>query len=75
MVGTHADLLVGVEGNAYLAVLNLLMFLQIDHCLHDFGNTRLVVGSKQCGAVGHDQVLANVLQQLWKLLRTRHNTL
>ena len=62
MVGTHTDFLVGVKGNTNLAMLNLLMFLQIYHRLHDFSDTRLVVSAKQRGAVGDDEVFAYMLQ-------------
>ena len=61
MVRTHADFLVGVERHTNLTVFNLLVFLQIHHSLHDFSDAGLVVGTQQCRAVGHDEVLTNVL--------------
>ena len=73
MVGTPSDFLVGIEGDADLAVLNLLMVAQVAHGLHDFGNAGLVVGTEQGGSVGHNQILAHVLQQFREFLRTRHN--
>ena len=69
MMGTHAYFLVGVEGYAYLAMTYLLMLLQIDHGLHDFGNARLVVGTQECRAIGDDEVLADVLEQFGELTR------
>ena len=73
MVGTHTDFLVRVKGNTNLTVLNLLVLLQINHRLYDFGNTSLVVGTQQSRAVCHDEVFAYMLQQFRELLRTRHD--
>ena len=75
MVGTHAYLLVGVEGYAYVAVGNLLVLLQIDHGLHNLGYAGLVVSTQQRRAVGHDEVFAHVVQQLGKLAWRRDNAL
>ena len=74
MVSAHADFLVGIEGHTNLAVLDFLVLLQVDHCLYDFGNTCLVVGTEQCGTVGHDEVFTDVLQQFRKLFRTGHDS-
>ena len=73
MVGAHANFLVGVERHADLTMFNLLVLLQIHHSLHDFSDAGLVVGTQQCRAVGYDEVLTDVLQQLGELLRARHN--
>ena len=67
MVGAHAYLLIRVEGDADIAVADLLMVAQIAHGLHDLCNAGLVVGSQQGVAVGDDQVFAYMLQQLGKL--------
>ena len=75
VMGTHANLLVGVEGYANLAVPDVLVVAQIAHRLHDFGNAGLVVGTEQCVAVGHNEVFAHVAEQFGKLLRTQHNAL
>ena len=68
VVGAHADLLVGVEGDADGAVLHLLMLLQPHHRLHDLGNASLVVGSEERMAVSHNEVFAHMAQQFWELL-------
>ena len=68
VVGSHANLLIGVERHANLSVLNLLVVAQEADGLHDFGNACLVVGSEQRGAIGDDEVLAYVLEQFGELL-------
>ena len=68
VVGTHPDFLVRVEGHADFAVLYFLVFLQIDHRLNYLGNARLVVGTQQCCAIGHNQVFTYMTQQLRKFL-------
>ena len=62
-MGTQANLLVGVEGDAHLAVLDFGMLAQVHHRCDDFGNACLVVSAEQGGAVGDDQVLAYVVEQ------------
>ncbi len=42
--------------------------LQIAHRLYDFGNTSLVVGTQQGGAICHDDVFALVGFQLRELV-------
>ena len=73
VVGAHADFLIGIEGDADVAVANLLVVAQPAHGLHNFSNAGLVVGSQQRGAVGHDKVFANMLQQFGELLRSAHD--
>ena len=68
VVGAHANFLVGVETHADVAMLNLRMILQVAHGLHYLCDASLVVGAKERGAIGHDKVLALVLQQLRELL-------
>lgn len=51
MVGAHAYLFIGVEGDAYLAVLDFFVLLQIDHRLYNLSNACLIVGTQQSGAV------------------------
>ena len=68
VVGTHANLLVGVEGDADVAMLDFVVVAQVAHGLHNLGNTGLVVGAEQCGAVGDDEVFALVSQQFREFL-------
>ena len=67
---THAYLLVGIEGNAYLAVFHILVLFQPRHRLHDFRYACFVVGAQQRRAVCDDQVFTHVLQEFRKFLRT-----
>jgi len=67
MVCALADLLIGIERHADIAVLDLVMVAQIAHRLHDFGNAGLVIGTEQCRSVGHNDVFSLVGQQLGKL--------
>ncbi len=71
----HANLLVRIEGYAYVTVLHLLMVAQPAHRLYYLGNASLVVGTEKCLSVGHYQVLAHMVKQFGKFLRTRHNAL
>ena len=75
VVGAHSDLLVGVEGYAYVAVLHLLVIPQPAHRLHNLRYARLVVSSQQRVSVSHDQVLAHMAQQLREFLRTADDAL
>lgn len=68
LVGTESDLFVGVECHAYVAVGNLGMIDQIVDCGYDFGDAGFVVGSEQCGSVGHDQILSAIARQLGKFI-------
>ena len=72
-VRAQADFLVGIEGHADAAVLDFGMLLEIGHGLYDFGDARLVVGTQQGVAVGHDDVLAHVVEQFGKLLSRGHD--
>ena len=67
VMGTHAYLLVGIESHTDVAVLDFVVVTQIAHRLDNLGYTRLVVGTEQRVAVGHDDVLALVVEQLGKL--------
>ena len=72
-VRAESDFLVGIEAHADTAVLDFGMRDEVDHCLHDFGDARLVVCAEQRMAVGHDDVLAHVVEQFGKLLRRGHD--
>ena len=72
-VCAETDFLVGVEPNADAPVLDFGVRDEVDHCLHDFGDARLVVCAEQRMAVGHDDVLAHVVEQFGKLLRRGHD--
>ena len=61
VMSSHANLLVGVESHAYVAVLYFLMVAQVAHSLYNLSNASLVVGTKKCVTVGHDKVLADML--------------
>ena len=67
MVGTHANLLIGIERHTYLTVLDVLVGFQKYHGLHNLGYTSLVVGTQQGVSVRHNQVLARMLQQFGEL--------
>ena len=58
LVCALAYLLVGIEGDAYLAVLDFGMMLQIIYGRDDFGDAGLIVGAEQRRAVGDDERLA-----------------
>ena len=45
VMGTHADLLVRIEGDADVAMLHFRVVSQPAHCLDDFCNARLVVST------------------------------
>lgn len=63
-----ADFLVGVEGYAYFAVFDFGMLLEVVYGGDDFGDACLVVGSKQCIAVGDDECLSFVVEQFGKVV-------
>ena len=67
LVGTQTNLLVGVEANANFAVLHLGMLLEPLDGSDNLGDTCLVVGAQQGSAVGHDEVLANVVVKFGEL--------
>ena len=66
MVGTAPNFLVGIETNANVAMLNLVVVAQETHGLHNLGNAGFVVGTQQSGAIGDDNVFANMRLQLGK---------
>ena len=74
VVGTHSDFFVGVEGDAYVAMLHFVVVAQPAHCLHNLSDTCLVVGTEQSGSVGNDDVLADVSLQLRELCRRTDDT-
>ena len=55
-----ADLLVGREDDAHLAVAEVLFEDRL-HRGHDLGDARLIVRAEQRRAVGHDQLIAHVV--------------
>ena len=61
MVGSHADLLIGIESDTDVSVTNLLMIAQPTHRLHNLCNARLVVGTKQRVSVSDDEILADMM--------------
>ena len=75
LVGAQADLLVGVEADAHLAVLDLGMSLQVGHRGDDLGDAGLVVGAEKRRAVGHDQVVAQIVHQLGEVLGIERDAL
>ena len=74
VMGTHADLLVGVEGDADVAVLHFRVVSQPAHRLDNLCDARLVISTQERVAVSHDEVFAHVQQQLGELLG-RHDDL
>ena len=68
-------LLVGIESYADGAVLDLGMFLKISHGADYLCDAGLVVGAKQCGAVGHDQILTFIAEQFGKLFGRQYDIL
>ena len=69
VVGTHANLLVGIESHTNITMLDFLVVAQIAHRLYNLGNARLVVSTQEGMAVSHDKVLAYVVEQFRELLR------
>ena len=67
LMGTHADFLVRIKADADFAVLDFGMLFQIDHRGDDFGDARLVVGTEQGLAIGHNQVFALMVEQFGEL--------
>ena len=49
------------------------MGLKVSHGGDDLGDAGLVVGSEKSGAVGDDQVIAEIIHELGKLLRTQQD--
>ena len=67
-VHSPADLLVGSESDADLAVRNLGMGEQPGRRRHDLGHAGLVVGPEQRRTVGHDQRMPLEKRELGKIL-------
>ncbi len=61
LVRALADFLIGVESDADFAVLYLGVLFQIGHSRYNFGDAGLVVGAEKRRAVGHDQILADIV--------------
>ena len=72
-VSAEANFFVGIESDAYFAVLNLGVLLQIFHSSDNFGDTRLVVGAEQSGSVGDYEVLAHVGIEFGELFGVKHH--
>ena len=72
-VGTLAYLLVGVEGNADVAVLYFGMGFQISHGGDDFSYAGFVVGTQKGVAVGNNERLAYIVFELGKFCGREHN--
>ena len=62
------DFLVGVEGHAHTTVLHFGVLHEVGHGADDFGNARFVVGAQQRVAVGNNNILADVAEQLGEFL-------
>ena len=67
LVCALAYLLVWIEGYAYVAVLDFGVLLKILYRRDDFGYAGFVVSSEQSVSVGHNEVLALVVEQFGKL--------
>ena len=75
MMGSQANLLVGIEAHANLPVLDLGMLLQIDHRLYNLRNTRFVISAQERGTVCHDEILADMVAQLGEFLHRSDDAL
>lgn len=67
LVCALAYLLVWIEGYAYVAMLDFGVLLKILYCRDDFSYAGLVVSSEQSVSVGHDEILALIVEQFGKL--------
>ena len=65
----QSDFLIGIERDADVTVLDFRMSLQIFHSSDNLSDTRLVVGSEQRLAIGHDKVLTLVFAKLREIGR------
>ena len=63
----HADFLIRIEAYADIAMLNLRMLLEINHSLHDFSDTSLVVSTEKSVAISYDKVFTLVGKKFWEL--------
>ena len=68
-IDAAADLLVAGKGDGDGAVLELGMVDDILDGVHDLGDAGLVIGAEEGRAVGGDQRLADIVEQLRELLR------
>ena len=68
LVSAAPDFLVGVEGHAHTTVLHFGVLHEVGHGADDFGNARFVVGAQQRVAVGNNNILADVAEQLGEFL-------
>ena len=68
VVGSLTYLFIGGESDAYLAMLDFGVGEEVLHGRYDFGHAGFVVGTQQCLAIGDDEVLPDVVQQLGKLV-------
>lgn len=69
MMCSHANLLVGVERDADVAMGYLLMVAQIAHRLYYLGDTCLIVGAEEGVSVSDDEILAYMVEQFGEFLR------
>ena len=65
LVDAAADFLVGREQDLDCAMLELRIVDQESRRIHDFGKPGLVVGAEQRGAVGGDDVVADLVGKGW----------
>ena len=66
------DLLVHREADTQRRMLDVGIPLQVGDRRHDLGHARLVVGAEQRGAVGGDDVVADLLREQRQLHRIEH---
>ena len=73
VVCAHTDFLVGVERDANVAVLDFGVCLEVFNGADNFSDASLVVGTEQCVAVGHHEVLTHEVGHFGELLRVEHD--
>ena len=72
LVDAAADLFIGREQDLDGAVLDLRVLRQEMHRVHDFREAGLVVGAEQGGAIGRDDVVADLGGERRVLAETDH---
>ena len=72
---SQSDFFIRIEAYANFSVFYFRMFFQICHSSNDFGNTSLIISSQQCTAVGYNQILSYMIEQFWKLLGRKNDSL
>ena len=73
IVCSHAYLLVGIEGDAHLTVVHLLMVAQPAYGSHYLRYASLVVSTEQRRAVRNDEVFADVLKEFGEVRSTTYD--